>query len=347
LWAALSSASDSGFAPLIHREAFGLAPEVPMVSIPSADDPRALPHGHLTSLNRENGSGFAQPSLASLVSGFASFLLLPIHQCMPNSPQSKRLLEDGGERRALWAKEEGIGQYGDGTASTGSCVPSPNFFTGKERDAETGNDYFGARYYNSTAGRWMIRDWSTSPVPVPYSEIMSPQTLNLYQYVGGNPIGRRDLDGHMFFFGIGSCSVPPPPPPPKPPSPPASVFDDAHVNKLTVRQVANVVANENDDVMPGDAGPEQLQEAKTAQANGVMNGDKKYGDSRDKRAGTAPKTDPKVSQEQKDQALEAARTAFTQQAMGTDPTGGRIFFNNRFTDDSGPRQMGTQKVNVF
>jgi RHS repeat-associated protein len=28
-------------------------------------------------------------------------------------------------------------------------------FTGKERDAESGNDYFGARYYASTMGRWL------------------------------------------------------------------------------------------------------------------------------------------------------------------------------------------------
>ena len=28
-------------------------------------------------------------------------------------------------------------------------------FTGKERDAESGLDYFGARYYASNMGRWM------------------------------------------------------------------------------------------------------------------------------------------------------------------------------------------------
>ena len=26
------------------------------------------------------------------------------------------------------------------------------FFSGRERDAESGNDYFGARYYNSATG---------------------------------------------------------------------------------------------------------------------------------------------------------------------------------------------------
>jgi RHS repeat-associated protein len=33
-------------------------------------------------------------------------------------------------------------------------------FTGKERDAESGNDYFGARYYSSEMGRFMSPDWS-------------------------------------------------------------------------------------------------------------------------------------------------------------------------------------------
>jgi hypothetical protein len=37
--------------------------------------------------------------------------------------------------------------YGDGE----SCAPTPteHLFTGKERDTESGNDYFGARYYSS------------------------------------------------------------------------------------------------------------------------------------------------------------------------------------------------------
>ena len=32
--------------------------------------------------------------------------------------------------------------------------------TGKERDAESGNDYFGARYYSSAMGRFMSPDWT-------------------------------------------------------------------------------------------------------------------------------------------------------------------------------------------
>ena len=70
-------------------------------------------------------------------------------------------------------------------------------FTGKERDAESGLDFFGARYYASTIGRWMSPDWAEKPEAVPYSKLDDPQTLNLYGYVGNNPLSRADDDGHF------------------------------------------------------------------------------------------------------------------------------------------------------
>ncbi len=69
-------------------------------------------------------------------------------------------------------------------------------FTGKERDAESGNDYFGARYYASSMGRFMSPDWSAKVEPVPYSKLEFPQTLNLYAYVLNNPLIHTDPDGH-------------------------------------------------------------------------------------------------------------------------------------------------------
>jgi RHS repeat-associated protein len=72
----------------------------------------------------------------------------------------------------------------------GSCS------TGKERDTESGNDYFGARYYASTMGRFLTPDWSAKVEPVPYAKLDNPQSLNLYAYVGNNPLGRMDPDGH-------------------------------------------------------------------------------------------------------------------------------------------------------
>ena len=70
-------------------------------------------------------------------------------------------------------------------------------FTGKERDTESGLDYFGARYYASNMGRWMSPDWADKPEAVPYSSLGNPQSLNLYGYVGNNPLRAVDPDGHL------------------------------------------------------------------------------------------------------------------------------------------------------
>src|SRR5262249_8421001 len=69
-------------------------------------------------------------------------------------------------------------------------------FTGKERDSESGLDYFGARYYSNGLGRWVSADWSAMPEPVPYADFGDPQSLNLYGFVGGNPASKVDPDGH-------------------------------------------------------------------------------------------------------------------------------------------------------
>lgn len=84
--------------------------------------------------------------------------------------------------------------YGDGE----TCLPLPteNLFTGKERDAESGNDYFDARYYSSAMGRFLSPDWAIKVAPVPYAKLSDPQTLNLYAYVLNNPLSHRDADGH-------------------------------------------------------------------------------------------------------------------------------------------------------
>src|SRR6185437_10999387 len=69
-------------------------------------------------------------------------------------------------------------------------------FTGKERDSESGLDYFGARYDSPLMGRFMSPDWNTVPTAIPFGDLQSPQSLNLYSYVHNNPIGLVDLDGH-------------------------------------------------------------------------------------------------------------------------------------------------------
>ncbi len=76
-------------------------------------------------------------------------------------------------------------------------------FTGRERDAETGLDYFGARYFSGAQGRWTIPDWSQKPQPVPYATLGDPQTLNLYVYVRNNPLRSFDADGHYEVYSSG------------------------------------------------------------------------------------------------------------------------------------------------
>lgn len=87
--------------------------------------------------------------------------------------------------------------WGDGMSCTGAIdSPTEHHFTGKERDTETGNDYFEARYYSSAMGRFMSPDWSAREEPVPYSQLDDPQSLNLYSYVRNNPLSRTDPTGH-------------------------------------------------------------------------------------------------------------------------------------------------------
>jgi RHS repeat-associated protein len=68
--------------------------------------------------------------------------------------------------------------------------------TGKERDSETGLDYFGARYYSNGLGRFLSPDWSAKAEPVPYAKLDNPQSLNLYAYALNNPLRNVDPDGH-------------------------------------------------------------------------------------------------------------------------------------------------------
>ncbi len=64
-------------------------------------------------------------------------------------------------------------------------------FTGKERDSESGLDYFGARYYGSALGRF------TSPdKPLVDQFVYNPQSWNLYTYVRNNPLAFIDPTGN-------------------------------------------------------------------------------------------------------------------------------------------------------
>ena len=70
--------------------------------------------------------------------------------------------------------------------STALKRPSQTFnFSGKERDAESGLNYFGARYYNSDLSIWI----SVDPLADKYPN------LSPYTYCAGNPVRMVDEDG--------------------------------------------------------------------------------------------------------------------------------------------------------
>ena len=81
-----------------------------------------------------------------------------------------------------------------GSRSSNACFAASfdgrHRFTGKERDDESKLDYFGARYFGASLGRF------TSPDPLMASAKSSnPQTWNRYAYTLNNPLRYVDPDG--------------------------------------------------------------------------------------------------------------------------------------------------------
>ena len=66
-------------------------------------------------------------------------------------------------------------------------------FTSKERDRETGLDYFGARYYSSTQGRFTSVDPENAG-----ANPSDPQSWNGYAYARNNPLVYTDPEGRDY-----------------------------------------------------------------------------------------------------------------------------------------------------
>src|SRR5438309_3402592 len=78
-------------------------------------------------------------------------------------------------------------------------------FTGQERDSESGNDNFGARYYSSSLGRFLSPD----VINLTNDRLMSPSTtLNKYVYAADNPLRYVDPDGKdiTIFYRPPNCT---------------------------------------------------------------------------------------------------------------------------------------------
>jgi RHS repeat-associated protein len=88
---------------------------------------------------------------------------------------------------------EEISSFGGRTAGQGYNLPDSirQQFTSKERDIETGLDYFDARYHGSMQGRFT----SVDPMGTNLSRQIDPQQLNRYSYVRNNPLKYTDRDG--------------------------------------------------------------------------------------------------------------------------------------------------------
>lgn len=81
--------------------------------------------------------------------------------------------------------------FGEPVTPPGS---TPRLFAGKERDPETGNNYFGARYYSSLTGRFTTPD----PIVAVERNVIDPQSWNVYAYVKNNPYRYVDPDGRFW-----------------------------------------------------------------------------------------------------------------------------------------------------
>jgi len=69
---------------------------------------------------------------------------------------------------------------------------SPYKFNGKELDAETGDYYYGARYYNPRVSLWLNVDPSTESRP----------SFSPYIYAGNNPVKYFDPDGKDWYMNL-------------------------------------------------------------------------------------------------------------------------------------------------
>jgi RHS repeat-associated protein len=93
--------------------------------------------------------------------------------------------------------EEVPGQWATRNSEWGKTPYPGQKFTGQERDAETDLDYFHARYYSASVGRFLSADPGNAG-----ADLANPQTWNGYAYAGNNPLVMIDPSGMGFWSSL-------------------------------------------------------------------------------------------------------------------------------------------------
>ena len=154
--------------------------------------------------------------LGQLVAEYASSgTLLPgIRFLTPDHLGSTRVVtqavvsgSDGGvvSRHDYLPFGEEIGSLGGRTTALKySASGTAQKFTGKERDNESGLDYFGARYFSGAEGRFTSVDPENAS-----GDPADPQSWNGYAYARNNPLLYVDPDGRYFVVcqSDGDCTT--------------------------------------------------------------------------------------------------------------------------------------------
>jgi RHS repeat-associated protein len=126
------------------------------------------------------------------------------HRYLYGSVRDQVLADETSSGQILWALSDNQGSVRDIVDSTGSGLnhitydsfgkvvsetdPTTEFrfgYTGRDRDEETGLDYYRSRYYNPAIGRFISED------PIEFAGGDS----NLYRYVGNSPSTATDPSG--------------------------------------------------------------------------------------------------------------------------------------------------------
>ena len=108
---------------------------------------------------------------------------------------SVRWVTDGSGNLVASYVYEGFGRI---VGQEGSEVVPYRFcgLWGYRNDGDAGLLHVGARYYEVEMGRWVQKDQELG-------KVVDPRTLNLYVYVGNNPLARVDPDGKFWLTVAG------------------------------------------------------------------------------------------------------------------------------------------------